>query len=140
MITTPSRFVLDSFALIALLKNEPAADRVSGLLTRAAAGLDILCMSLINLGEVHYQTIRDTNEERAAGILSEIERLPISFFDADRSQVRTAALLKARHPMSYADCFAAALGIQLDAAVVTGDPEFRQVEHLVRIEWLPAPQ
>jgi ribonuclease VapC len=48
-----------------------------------------------------------------------------------------AAYLKGLHPISYADCFAAALAQQLDAAVVTGDPDFRQLEGRVAIEWLP---
>ena len=39
--------------------------------------------------------------------------------------------------MSYADCFAAALAQRESAAVVTGDPDFRQVEQLVAIDWLP---
>jgi predicted nucleic acid-binding protein len=29
-----------------------------------------------------------------------------------------------------------ATAIRMDAVVVTGDPEFRQVEHLVTIDWI----
>jgi ribonuclease VapC len=41
--------------------------------------------------------------------------------------------------MSYADCFAAALAQRLDAAVVTGDPEFEDIERAgeLKVEWLP---
>jgi uncharacterized protein len=44
--------------------------------------------------------------------------------------------LKVASKMGYLDCFAAALAQHLEAAVVTGDPDFRQVEGMVAIEWL----
>lgn len=45
--------------------------------------------------------------------------------------------LKAHHPISYADAFALALAQEKQAALLTGDPEFRKVESLATIEWLP---
>ncbi|MFZ6006443.1 MAG: PIN domain-containing protein [Nitrospirota bacterium] len=47
-----------------------------------------------------------------------------------------AAKLKAQHPVAYADCFAAALGIIKNATVVTGDPEFKRCGKRVKIEWV----
>ena len=44
-----------------------------------------------------------------------------------------AAELKARYPISYADAFALAMALEHSAVLVTGDPEFRQVEHLVKV-------
>jgi predicted nucleic acid-binding protein len=38
--------------------------------------------------------------------------------------------------MSYADCFAAALTKQKNGVLLTGDPEFKQVEREVSINWL----
>ena len=38
--------------------------------------------------------------------------------------------------MAYADCFAAALAKLHNAELVTGDPEFREVERDIRIGWL----
>jgi hypothetical protein len=38
--------------------------------------------------------------------------------------------------MSLADCFAAALAQQKQAAVYTGDPEFKAVEDEVKVVWL----
>ena len=137
MTTDHVHFVLDSFALIALFKDEPAAEAVSSLLTRAREGEVALSMSAANLGEAFYLTAWDSSAEQAGDILSKIDQLSISFLDVDRTLALNAASLKARYRMSYADCIAAALAQQLDAAVVTGDPEFRQVEHLIRIEWLP---
>jgi predicted nucleic acid-binding protein len=38
--------------------------------------------------------------------------------------------------MSYADCFAAALAKIKNCELVTGDPEFREVEKEIKINWL----
>jgi len=48
-----------------------------------------------------------------------------------------AAHVKAHHPISYADAFAVALAQEMDASVVTGDPEFECVEELIPVVWLP---
>ena len=35
-----------------------------------------------------------------------------------------------------ADCFCAALAIDLDCPVVTGDPESRKLASILQVEWL----
>ena len=47
-----------------------------------------------------------------------------------------AAKIKARYPMSYADCFAVATAIKEKAAIITGDPDFKHIEKIVSVEWL----
>jgi predicted nucleic acid-binding protein len=54
----------------------------------------------------------------------------------DLALTRQAAIYKAMHRMSYADCFAAALSKQKNAELLTGDPEFKAVEKDIRIHWL----
>jgi len=54
----------------------------------------------------------------------------------DLELARRAARFKSRNRMSYADCFAAALAKTRRAELVTGDPEFKQVEGEIRIHWL----
>ena len=48
-----------------------------------------------------------------------------------------AAEYKAEYSLSFADCFALASAIEYKATLVTGDPEFKKVEHLIEITWLP---
>jgi ribonuclease VapC len=38
--------------------------------------------------------------------------------------------------MSFADCFALASAVEHGAILVTGDPEFRAAEHLIKIAWV----
>ena len=56
-------------------------------------------------------------------------------YPADWQLTREAAGFKAKHKMSYADCFAAALAKQKKAHLVTGDREFKQVEQDIQIIW-----
>ena len=128
-----NRYVLDSFALLALLQDEPGADRVDHLLTAASRGEAEIRMSLINLAEVQYQIIRrDADPSKA---LAALEGFPIVRVSAD-AYVPQVVELKANHPISLADCFAAALAQDLDCPLVTGDPEFKKLEGMLKIEWL----
>jgi len=52
------------------------------------------------------------------------------------SVVIPAAQIKTQYPISYADAFAVALAQELNAIIVTGDPEFKQVESIVTLFWL----
>lgn len=130
-------YILDSFALLAYLEGERGAERVNELLRAADKSLVQLCMSLINLGEVLYITEREQGLVASRRALAAIDQLPITLVDADRDLTLTAAHIKALCPISYADAFAVALGQQKEAIVLTGDPEFKCVEAMVPIEWLP---
>jgi predicted nucleic acid-binding protein len=72
----------------------------------------------------------------AVEVWQEIARLPIQLVEVTLDRVSAAAYVKMHHAISYVDAFAIALAQELDATVVTGDPEFRQVESLVQIGWL----
>ena len=136
MTTDTPLFVLDSFALLAFFQAEPGGLRVRELLDQAGRGEVSLAITTVNLGEVAYRTERRYGLKRAQEVLAKIEEYAPAVIDVNRELALAAAHLKARYRMSYADCLAAALAQRLGAAVVTGDPDFRQVEHLVPIEWL----
>ena len=130
--------VLDSWALIAFFEDEPAAEAVEKLLQQAADEKHKLLMSVVNWGEVYYNTMREVSREAAEQKAQEIAALPIDIIGVgdDLTLAKQAAIFKATHKMSYADCFAAALAQQLRCKVVTGDPEFRQLEKEVKVRWL----
>jgi predicted nucleic acid-binding protein len=94
-------------------------------------------MSPINLGEVAYQIERRQGATELPNMHSYLQATPVQFMEASRTRILSAAHLKAHHPISYADAFAAALCEELDATLLTGDPEFRALEHQIKIEWLP---
>jgi predicted nucleic acid-binding protein len=129
-------YVLDSYALMAHFEDEAGGEEVRKILRAAAAGKTELFLSVINLGELYYNTLRERNREKAEEVLFLLEQLPISIVNADLEMTLEAARLKGLHPVAYADCFAAALGIRKKAKVVTGDPEFRKFENILSVEWI----
>jgi ribonuclease VapC len=131
--------VLDSWALIAFFEDEPAAEEVEKLLQQAAAEKHTLLMSVVSWGEVYYNTMREVSQEAAEQKAREIATLPIDIVGVsdDLTLARQAAIFKATKKMAYADCFTAALAKLKNAEVITGDPEFKQVEGEVKVVWLP---
>ena len=131
-----TRYVLDSFAILAWYRREDGASRVQQLIE----SLELRrWMTIVNLGEVYYRVAKEAGFSAALEALDTVEQLPVAFIDADRVLTLEAARLKAQYPLAYADCFAAAAARLRNAAVVTGDPEFEQLEAdgVVAVEWLP---
>ena len=109
--------VLDSWALLAYLKNEPPAERIE---SKWLAGSPAI--SSINLGETLYMRIRDRGEKSAAKEIRKIRKRS-TIIDPDWVLVSAAARIKAGGGLSYADAFCIATAQQLDVSLWTGDPE-----------------
>lgn len=133
---TPVGYVFDSFAFLAFLEGESGADRIQELMTAATRGEVTIFLSMINLGEVLHIVERERGLMRAQQVLALIEQLPIQLVEATRDRVLAAAHIKANARLSYADAFAVVTAREVAGIVITGDPEFAAVEHLVTVEWL----
>jgi predicted nucleic acid-binding protein len=135
---SPSKptYVLDSYALLVYLNDEPGRERVEDVLSQAEQHECRIVMCLINLGEVLYITERRRGLFKARQVLALVESLPLDVLDVTRDLVLDAAHLKSRHSLSYADAFVVAACQRERGVVLTGDPEFHEVESLVQVEWL----
>ena len=131
------RYVLDSFSLLAYFSAEPGETEVKDVLTRVAVGQAAAYLSVINLGEIAYITEREQGAAATRRVLAAMDQLPIRIIEADRRMSLAAAHIKAHYPLSYADAFVVALAQQMQAVILTGDPEFDKIEHLATVEWLP---
>lgn len=129
-------YILDSYAILTLLQDEQGAERVKNILKDAQSAEKEVFISLINLGEVAYIVERRWDQARLLTVLAYLEAGPLQIAEANYKRTLAAANLKANYQISYADAFAAALAQELDATLITGDPEFNSVAHLIRIEWL----
>lgn len=98
-----------------------------------------LYLSVINLGEIAYGAERERGDQGLRKTL-EVRVLPIALVGVDERAVLAAAHIKANHRVSYAEAFAIALAQELNAKIVTGDPEFKNVEMIVEILWLTEPK
>ena len=125
--------VLDSWPVLALLKDQnPAAERVRGILQDGVRSV----MNILNVGEVFYLAVKHQNLAYGEQVLEGL-RNGMTIVKASDELVLFAALLKARHAVSYADAFAAATAIRRKAPLLTGDEELRKMaekEPALRLE------
>ncbi len=134
---------LDAFALMTWLQDEPGADQVESYLHQAQGPEEQKCfVSLINLGEVYYQLFRKRGAAKADSFWDEVFRgvIPLSVVEVTRKRVLESSRLKARYPIAMADAFAIQLALEMQAPLVTGDPEIEvpeKQETSLQVIWLP---
>jgi len=130
------KLVLDSFALVSLFHKEPGWEKVrSALYDQQRSGAKAF-LNWINWGEFFYIVKRKVGAARATEALHLLEQLPIELVPVDLPLVREAADIKSDHAVSYADAFCIATAMRLSGTVLTSDPEFHAVEHLITVRWL----
>jgi ribonuclease VapC len=129
-------YLFDSHALLAFFQKEKGAETVAKILRESVEQRLDQLISVINLGEIIYMTKRRFGDQKKVEILGRIYQLGLKILPAPEPLVYKAAELKAEYPISYADCFALACAQEYAAILVTGDPEFRKVVHLVSIQWI----
>jgi predicted nucleic acid-binding protein len=129
--------VVDSWALVAWIRDEPAAPQVEVFIREAVAGRVELVMSLINVAETFYILAKRDNLGVAEEFLTRLPSLPIRVISPSEDDIMAAARVKAAHPVAFGDAFAIALAQSNDAEVITGDDEIRRCR-MVRVEWVGA--
>jgi predicted nucleic acid-binding protein len=115
--------VFDTEALLIFYLDEPGADKVRELLEKTQEGEKAGYLNIVNLTEFNYIL-----ERHNPGLAQEKERnlrafgleiVPV----LDNGLWRVAADIKAGHPLSLADSFAAATAKTKGAKLVTGKDE-----------------
>ena len=129
-------YLFDSHALLAFFQKEEGADIVANILRKARELRHDRLISVINMGEIIYMTKRRFGDRKKIEVIGRVHKLGLKILPAPDTLVYKAAELKAEYPISYADCFALACALDNSAILVTGDPEFKKVLHLVDIQWI----
>jgi uncharacterized protein with PIN domain len=133
--------VLDAYALLALVRDEPAAGAVEELLRGGASGITALNLAeAVDVAQrVHglpSDDVRETIEPLLAGTLSVLQ--------AGEDEAWRAAEIRLRHydrrssALSLADCFLLAAAGAGDS-VATSDPPVAAAARLEAIEVVPLP-
>ncbi len=133
---TKAPFIFDSFALLRLFQKEKGFEKIVQLLENIRKDDAVKYLNAINLGEIIYSIKREFGDPKEIEVLAAIERLDFTILPVPNALIFQAAELKAQYSISYADCFVLALALEIKAVIVTGDPEFRKVAHLVDIFWV----
>jgi AbrB family looped-hinge helix DNA binding protein len=129
--------VLDSWAILEWISGrQPATDLVGRLLADAEAGQTRLLISAINVGEVYYFLMKHDCQDLAESWRESSRTLPATIELPTADGIWSAASLKGKYAIAYADAFAAALAQKYNCPLVTGDPEVQQVDQL-ELDWLP---
>ena len=129
-------FIFDSHALLKLFQKEKGYEKVIHLLEEIKRTGTTKYLNAINLGEIIYTTKREFGDQKKIEVLANIERLNFTILPVPNNLIFQASEYKAQYGISYADCFVLASAIEHNAIIVTGDPEFKNVEHLVDIAWV----
>lgn len=132
--------VLDAYAVIAYLRDEPAAEHVRTLLAAGDAAL-----TAVGLAEVLDHLVRLANAEEDDVVL---DLAQLGLIDAIAVEARTgnaAGRLRAHHyhrircPVSMADCIAAETARATRRPLATADPDLLDVCLAEHIEIIPLP-
>ena len=129
-------FIFDSHALLKFFQKEKGYEKVVHLLEEIRKTGAVKYINAVNLGEIIYSTKKEFGDQKKLEVLANIERLNFTILPIPNSLIFQAAEYKAQYALSYADCFALASAVEYKATLVTGDPEFKKVEHLVGIVWI----
>ena len=134
--TSKGAYLFDSHALLRFFQAEAGHEKIIRLLEQIGKAGARKYLNIINLGEIIYVTKREFGDQKKIEVLAHIERLRFSLLPIPNSLVFQAAEYKAQFSISFADCFALASAVEHGAALVTGDPEFKKVAHLVEVLWV----
>lgn len=68
------KYVMDSFAMIAFFEDEPGAEKVALILKSIMARKAKAYMSVINWGELYYNTLREQGPETAEKVIEQLKQ------------------------------------------------------------------
>jgi len=128
--------IYDSFALLKLFQKEQGHLKVARLLEEDRKSEIPPLIQIINFGEVIYITKKDFGEHAKLRVIRSVLQMGFRIISAMDKLVYEAAEIKGSYAMFYADAFLLATALQENAVIVTGDPEFKNVESLCQIEWV----
>ena len=133
--------ILDAVAVIALMKDEPAADEVASLMSGPTS------MSSVNYAEVidHLQRIVNKDRDWIDLHLAPIMNTSLTVIAADSTVAEQAGSLRSAfyaarlRPISLADAFAIATAVESKAPLATSDPAIADILRLLSHDVIALP-
>ena len=126
-------YVLNTSAVMAVLRDEPQRSVVERVLMEAAADPNSVRIEVpfVVLMEVEYLMIkRGASAQRVEETLDLVESWPITVAESTQLWRRRAAEVKGSNRLSVADAWVASLALLLNATVVHKDPEMDSIRGL----------
>lgn len=129
-------YVLDASAVVRYLTNGLGEEKVAALIHRSHQHEVHLLISMVNWGEALYILAGFLGINRASSDLKAMSAV-LESVAINEELAEAAAIIKFHYKMGYADCYAAALAIQMDVTLVTSDPEFVKLGKKLKMLALP---
>jgi predicted nucleic acid-binding protein len=130
---SPECYLLDTSALMALIEDEPGADRVEQIIFQGHAVLPWPVLL-----ELYYMTRQEDGQAEADRRYALASKLKVQVvWRMDEQILLTAGRLKAEHGISFADALIAAFALREGATLVHKDPEYDALVDKVDMERLP---
>ena len=130
-------FVLDTSAIIALVQNEPGADRVEKILKSARNGSCTVFISFVTLAELYYVVWKEKGRSAALEMIVIVKSLPLKIVESAERMTLLAGSIKATHRLPLADAFIMATASHVRGILVHKDPEIENAKELISTELLP---
>jgi predicted nucleic acid-binding protein len=134
-----TKYVLDASSLIQYVDNEAGAARVEEILGECVTGQATMCISAVQWGEVAGNLRKRMGASHEKRILSSLLPSETEIVSVSAECAVRAGDLRVDRKIAYADAFAIDLAMKSsDHVLVTADYDFKAVDDLARIEFLPA--
>jgi ribonuclease VapC len=129
-------YVLDASVAVRYLTNGIGEEKVDALIHRSHKHEAHLLICVVNWGEALYVLAGMVGLGKATADLKAMSALvePVA---VDEELAEAAATVKFHYKLGYADCYAAALAMRMDATLVTTDPDFAKLGKKLKILALP---
>lgn len=134
--------VLDAFALVALARDEPAAQEVEDILRGGDVAISALNLgeAIDVLGRVHEIDAWELTEGVRVLEAEVLRVLPVDSPVAHRAaQIRSRHYRRRGSELSLADCVALASVDALDTQLATADPALAKAARMESVEVIPLP-
>jgi predicted nucleic acid-binding protein len=132
-------FVLDSSAALRHIDGEAGADRVEEIIQMALLGIAEVQIPAVQWGEIAGGQRKRFGAQEQKRTLQSLLQIDIKIISATAERAVRAAEIKVDRKLAYADAFAIELAMDSpDHVLVTADYDFKAVDDLARIEFLPA--
>ena len=135
--TVTGSFALDTSAIMAFLEGEPGAERVEALLGAGHRGEVRIFAAFATRMELLYLVEQEKGPADLARLKGLMQFWPITWVHSDDGLCDSAASIKAKCRVSFADAFVAATAARMDATLVHRDPEFTPLTGWLAQEMLP---
>lgn len=127
-------FAFDTSALLTLWNDEPGADEIEKILKSKNKHVIVSFMSFM---ECYYRIWKDGRREKGREIYSYLFTLPVERINLNEDILQSAVEIKASYNLSVAYSWIIATAKSMDAFLVHKDPEFKQVNSIVKLYDLP---